>query len=195
MYAGRESQVPYGKRHVRGIAPIDIYARIAPEDEAYRQNACVSSFYDQEALQDGVVDVDEHLPVARDSLGALRRQAQRLDGGERRRVVDAIGLLAELEAGRLDLESDDAGRPGALGELHQADDAVLLAGDDDLRGRVDVGQGDEPGARGLPAESAQGLRVEPDHRGHGAGALVADLAHQPAAQADELDPVLDRDRA
>jgi hypothetical protein len=70
VYAGRESQLPPGKRHVRGLCPIDIYARVAPEDEPYRQNACISSFYSQEALQDGVVDVDNGFFITLGSLSA-----------------------------------------------------------------------------------------------------------------------------
>lgn len=57
-YAARESQLPPGKRHLRGLVPLDVYARISPADEALRQNACTSSVYDHEALDQGVVDSD-----------------------------------------------------------------------------------------------------------------------------------------
>ncbi len=70
VYAGRESQLPPGKRHVRGLVPIDIYVRIAPEDEAYRQNACVSLQYDEIALQQGVVDSDNGFQITAGELAA-----------------------------------------------------------------------------------------------------------------------------
>ncbi|KYF94749.1 hypothetical protein BE17_08445 [Sorangium cellulosum] len=70
VYAGRESQRAPGKRHVRGLVPIDIYARIAPEDEAFRQNACASSAWDQAALQQGVVDSDNGFQITVGSLAA-----------------------------------------------------------------------------------------------------------------------------
>ncbi|WP_437665288.1 hypothetical protein [Sorangium sp. So ce1182] len=70
VYAGRESQRAPGKRHVRGLVPIDIYARIAPEDEVFRQNACASSAWDQAALQQGVVDSDNGFQITVGSLAA-----------------------------------------------------------------------------------------------------------------------------
>lgn len=70
VYAGRESQLPPGKRHVRGLVPIDMYVRIAPEDEAFRQNACTSSVYDQQALQQGVVDSDNSFQITTGVLDA-----------------------------------------------------------------------------------------------------------------------------
>ncbi len=39
-YAAAESQRPARERHVKGLVPIDVYARLSPEDEPLRQAAC-----------------------------------------------------------------------------------------------------------------------------------------------------------
>jgi hypothetical protein len=67
-YAGRESQLPPAKRHLRGLVPLDVYARISPTDEDLRQNACIASFYDHQALADGVIDSDNSMVI---QIGAL----------------------------------------------------------------------------------------------------------------------------
>lgn len=57
-YAGVESQRSAGERHVKGIVPIDIYDRIAPEDEALRLAACESRDYNQSLLDSGELVVE-----------------------------------------------------------------------------------------------------------------------------------------
>jgi hypothetical protein len=70
VYAGQESQRPLGKRHVSGLVPLDVYARVAPEDEDSRQNACISVFYEREALAQGVVDSDNGFIITLGQLAA-----------------------------------------------------------------------------------------------------------------------------
>ena len=48
-YAGAETTRPASQRHVDAIVPIDIYARIGPDDEEQRQVACALA-QDEEAL-------------------------------------------------------------------------------------------------------------------------------------------------
>jgi hypothetical protein len=57
-YAEEESQRPTAQRHVKGLVPIDIYARIAPEDEALRQRACASRDEGRALVAAGLVDSD-----------------------------------------------------------------------------------------------------------------------------------------
>ena len=97
--------------------------------------------------------------------------------------------------GGTDLEPHDPLRLGVLRELHQPLDRVLAARDDDLRRRVQIGERDRRSVRSLLAQLAEPGRVEADHGGHGARALALDLRHQAAAQADELHPVVDGERA
>jgi pimeloyl-ACP methyl ester carboxylesterase len=69
-YAARESQLPLGQRHLRGLIPLDIYARISPADAEFRQNACISSYYEHDALAQGVVDSDNGFQIQVGSLDA-----------------------------------------------------------------------------------------------------------------------------
>jgi hypothetical protein len=57
-YAGAESVRPVAERHLKAIVPIDIYARIAPEDEALRTRACNRRDSGRADLAAGIVDVD-----------------------------------------------------------------------------------------------------------------------------------------
>jgi pimeloyl-ACP methyl ester carboxylesterase len=69
-YAARESQLPPGKQHLRGLIPLDVYARISPADEALRTNACAASAYDQQALGGGMIDSDNGAVIQTGVLAA-----------------------------------------------------------------------------------------------------------------------------
>jgi hypothetical protein len=57
-YAGAESVRPVAARHVKAIVPIDMYARIAPEDESLRTRACNRRDAGRADLAAGIVDID-----------------------------------------------------------------------------------------------------------------------------------------
>jgi hypothetical protein len=57
-YAGAESVRPAAARHVKGIVPIDVYARIAPEDEALRTRACNRRDGGRADMAAGIIDLD-----------------------------------------------------------------------------------------------------------------------------------------
>ena len=57
-YAGAETARPLPVRHVKAIVPIDIYARIAPEDELLRTRACNRRDAGRADLAAGIVDID-----------------------------------------------------------------------------------------------------------------------------------------
>ena len=58
LYAADETQKPPGQRQIKGIVPIDIYAKVAPADEADRLVACDSAQGERDALAQGMVDSD-----------------------------------------------------------------------------------------------------------------------------------------
>lgn len=58
LTAAEETQAPPEKRLIKGIVPIDIYAKLAPEDEASRQVACDLAAQEREQVAMGVVDGD-----------------------------------------------------------------------------------------------------------------------------------------
>jgi hypothetical protein len=57
-YAAAESVRPASARHVKAIAPIDVYARIAPEDELLRKRACNRRDGGRADMASGIIDVD-----------------------------------------------------------------------------------------------------------------------------------------
>jgi pimeloyl-ACP methyl ester carboxylesterase len=57
-YAAAESVLPAKERHVKAIVPIDIYARIAPENEDLRLKACQRRDQGRADLAGGLFDVD-----------------------------------------------------------------------------------------------------------------------------------------
>jgi len=67
-YAAYESQKPSPQRRVKGLVPIDIYARIAPEDDAIRQDACARRDEERAALADGIYESDNGFFQALGSL-------------------------------------------------------------------------------------------------------------------------------
>lgn len=71
-YAATEAKKPAWQRHVSALVPIDVYAVIAPEDEAMRQNACARRDAERDALAAGLVDADNSLLVG---VGQLARRA------------------------------------------------------------------------------------------------------------------------
>lgn len=72
VYASVEAARPPCERFVKALVPLDIYAEIAPEDEALRQAACASRDAERTDLANGVVDSDNGFFV---SLGALALSA------------------------------------------------------------------------------------------------------------------------
>ncbi len=69
-YAARESQLPAGKQHLRGLIPLDVYARISPADEALRQGVCAGSVAEHQALAEGVIDSDNSAVIQTGVLAA-----------------------------------------------------------------------------------------------------------------------------
>lgn len=57
-YAGVDSQKPPAQRHIKGLAPIDIYDQLAPEDETLRQAACASRDAGLSLLESGAVETE-----------------------------------------------------------------------------------------------------------------------------------------
>jgi len=56
LFAESETQLPRSERQVRAIAPIDIYAKIAPADDALRQLACANSAAEYQGVAQGMAD-------------------------------------------------------------------------------------------------------------------------------------------
>jgi hypothetical protein len=73
LYAAEETQKPPGQRHVKGIAPIDIYAKIAPDDEEERLVACDNAVVERDLVEQGMVDSDNSAFIQ--PLGALAASA------------------------------------------------------------------------------------------------------------------------
>ena len=72
--------------------------------------------------------------------------------------------------------------------------AALLSRDDDLRGGVEVRECHRAFRRRLVAQGGHPLRLEAEDGGHRAGRSDWISRHQAAAEADELDAVLERRR-
>ena len=58
LHAAEETQKQPAQRHVKGIVPIDIYAKVAPEDTASKQVACDSAAQERDLVAQGEVDSD-----------------------------------------------------------------------------------------------------------------------------------------
>jgi pimeloyl-ACP methyl ester carboxylesterase len=71
-YTASEADRPDWQRHVKGLVPLDVYAEIAPADEALCQFLCANADYEREALAAGAVDSDNSFFIA---LGSLARTA------------------------------------------------------------------------------------------------------------------------
>jgi pimeloyl-ACP methyl ester carboxylesterase len=57
-YAAAESVLPLRQRHVKAIVPLDVYAKIAPENEDLRQGACKRRDQGRADMAGGFFDVD-----------------------------------------------------------------------------------------------------------------------------------------
>jgi acetyl esterase/lipase len=58
LYAAEESQKPFSQRQVKGIVPIDIYAKLSPADESLRLYACANAADEYDSVAQGYVDSD-----------------------------------------------------------------------------------------------------------------------------------------
>lgn len=72
LYAALEGGRPAAQRHVRALAPIDIYAEIAPEDAELRASACANSAAEYDFVAQGFIDATNDFFIA---LGELDRSA------------------------------------------------------------------------------------------------------------------------
>jgi len=72
FHASREAARPSALRHVKGLVPLDVYASLAPQDEALRQFFCASAAYEYDALSAGEVDVPNgfQIETGRSALAA-----------------------------------------------------------------------------------------------------------------------------
>src|ERR671914_268017 len=116
----------------------------------------------------------------RDRLGeadALDRRLQAVGGAGDERAVE----------GARDLELDRSSSPLSLGLDAALVDRRILAGDDDLAGRVVVRR---PDTDDLAAERLDDGVVEAEDRGHRARALAGRLGHREPALAHQRDGVL-----
>ncbi|MEZ4299135.1 MAG: hypothetical protein R3B70_29570 [Polyangiaceae bacterium] len=57
-YAALEAEKPAHERLIKGLVPIDVYAAIAPEDDALRQGACARRDEERAQLEAGTADSD-----------------------------------------------------------------------------------------------------------------------------------------
>lgn len=71
-YAGVESQKPAWQRHVKNLVPIDMYARLAPDDEDIRQLICDRIADEQGFFDQGYLDSDN---LFFREMGALANEA------------------------------------------------------------------------------------------------------------------------
>jgi RNA polymerase sigma-70 factor len=69
-YTAAEATRPAALRHVKGLVPLDVYAVIAPEDEALRLYACEGRDIERELLADGVIDSENSFIIGL-GVGAL----------------------------------------------------------------------------------------------------------------------------
>ncbi len=69
-YVAGETQKPAATRHVAALVPIDVYAKISPADETYRQNACASAAYEKDAVANGTFDSDNSFQITVGTLAA-----------------------------------------------------------------------------------------------------------------------------
>lgn len=89
FYASREAARPAALRHVKGLVPLDVYASLAPEDEALRQFFCASAAYEYDALAAGEVGVSNSFQIetGRRALAAPDEPSVLLPGWTNRAVM------------------------------------------------------------------------------------------------------------
>jgi pimeloyl-ACP methyl ester carboxylesterase len=63
-YASTEATRPALQRHIKGLIPIDISAKIAPEDKELRLDACTNAANERDAIAAGAVDSDNSFFIA-----------------------------------------------------------------------------------------------------------------------------------
>jgi hypothetical protein len=66
----------------------------------------------------GVMNIEQGAAVIRARQCAIGRERKLIHGQERGRVVPTVGLFAELEAGALYLEADNAAEETVVGFRH-----------------------------------------------------------------------------
>jgi pimeloyl-ACP methyl ester carboxylesterase len=67
-YAAREGGRRPAQRHVKSLAILDVYAEIAPNDQAARDTACANAEAERQALAGGTVDSDNGIFILLGSL-------------------------------------------------------------------------------------------------------------------------------
>ena len=82
------------------------------------------------------------------------------------------------------------GAPG-LRRLDGLQDAVEIAGNDELAGAIEVGEGDSRGG----ADLTSGGFVESDHRSHASAGGIASFLHESTAESDDAECVLETEGA
>lgn len=70
FYAAREATRPPGLRHVKALAPIDVYVSLAPEDEEQRQLFCASASFEYADLAAGFADSPNGFQIRTGQLAA-----------------------------------------------------------------------------------------------------------------------------
>ncbi|MDI3288493.1 hypothetical protein [Polyangium sp. 15x6] len=96
LYASEETQSPEEHRHIKGIVPIDIYAKVASEDEVSRQVACASAVEERDLVAQGVVDSDNSAffqPLAELAASAPADPSPFYDGYSNREVL--LGFVTQ----------------------------------------------------------------------------------------------------
>jgi len=96
LYAAEETQMQPGQRQIQGIVPIDIYAKVAPEDEASRQVACDNAAQSLDLVAQGVVDSDNSAffqPVGELAASAPTDPSPFYDGYTNRDVM--LGFMTQ----------------------------------------------------------------------------------------------------
>ncbi len=88
-----------------------------------------------------------------------------------------------------DGKRDDAFRSGGFGEFHGSFDGALVAGDDDLVGRVQVGGGDDFALGGFGEDAGECFERHPEDGGHGPDTGGDCVLHILATFADEAEGV------
>ncbi|WP_281315387.1 hypothetical protein [Polyangium sp. y55x31] len=96
LYAAEETQKAPGQRQVKGIVPIDIYAKVAPEDAASKQVACDNAAQERDLVAQGEVDSDNSAffqPVGELAASAPADPSPFYDGYSNRDVL--LGFVTQ----------------------------------------------------------------------------------------------------
>ncbi|WP_232379410.1 hypothetical protein [Polyangium fumosum] len=96
LHAAEETQKQPEQRHVKGIVPIDIYAKVAPEDTASKQVACDNAAQERDLVAQGEVDSDNSAffqPVGELAASAPADPSPFYDGYTNREVM--LGFVTQ----------------------------------------------------------------------------------------------------